>query len=186
MDILSQLETQLQRNSRLIGGVSAAQMHAATPCKKFDARTLMNHMIGGNYYLNEVAKGHTVDSSGEPPDLVGSDPAASHKESAVSLMHTLREPDVMERTFKLPFGSVPGSTAVGIWMMEATIHGWDLAKATGQDTSIDPGVASMLLQGASAIDGIRTPEGHPFGPPVEVPNSASPGDKLVAYLGRQP
>jgi uncharacterized protein (TIGR03086 family) len=95
-------------------------------------------------------------------------------------------PGVLDRTFDFGFAQMPGHAAVGIMVMEATVHGWDLAKATGQDTTIDPTLATMLLEGASALDAVRNEEGNPFGFAVDVPVDASPADKLIAASGRQP
>lgn len=184
--MLDQLKDQLDKNAQLIAAVKADQMTRSTPCPKYDTHALINHMIAGNYFFIEIAQGNTVDGSGEPPDMVGNDPVGSYQQSVNALMETLNQPGVMERAFRFPFGEMPGAMATGIWLMETTVHGWDLAKATGQDTSIDPQIAAMLLQGAQAVDGMRNPEGNPFGPKVDVPEDASAGDKLVGFLGRTP
>ena len=59
----------------------------------------------------------------------------------------------MERTVELPFGAMPGSFVVNLAAADMFVHAWDLARATGQSTDLDPeladdlyGVVSQMLQ----------------------------------------
>jgi uncharacterized protein (TIGR03086 family) len=66
-------------------------------------------------------------------------------------------------------------------------HGWDLARAIGCPTDLDPGLAAELLaQTRLAItDAFRGADGQaPFGPAAPVPAGAGPADQLAAFLGR--
>jgi uncharacterized protein (TIGR03086 family) len=63
-------------------------------------------------------------------------------------MRLLRQAGTLDRTFDFGFAQMPAPMGLGMMLMETTVHGWDLAKATGQDTAIDPDVAAMLLEGA--------------------------------------
>ena len=188
METLDLLESQLDKNTELIVNVPGEKWVGATPCAKFDTRALTNHMALANMFFVSVASGDPMHGSDgdDMPDVLGDDPVAVHRESATRLMKVLRAPGTLERTFDFGFAQMPGAMGVGLMLMETTVHGWDLAKATGQDTSIDPDVAGMLLQAAGALDGIRSPDGTPFGPAVDVPESAPPGDRLIAFAGRTP
>jgi uncharacterized protein (TIGR03086 family) len=67
-------------------------------------------------------------------------------------------------------------------------HGWDVAKATGQSTDLDPELAAELLEGARLAipDAFRGPDTQaPFGPEQPVPANATNADKLAAFLGRK-
>ena len=187
MDLVATLEGQLDRNTKAMANTPREKQSAATPCPEFDARTLMNHMVLANYFFASVAKGEPMQDDGSrPPDVLGDDPAEAHRQSAQLLTEVLRGAGVLDRTFDFGFAQMPGHAALGIMVMEATVHGWDLAKATGQDTSIDPSLATMLLEGASALDAVRNEQGNPFGFAVQVPDTASPGERLIAASGRQP
>ena len=80
---------------------------------------------------------------------------------------------------------MPGGQLYSIAMTEQLLHGWDLAKATGQDATIDP-------QFATAVEAMMRPnvasgvEGGFYAPEVPVSDDASPSDKLVALAGRNP
>ncbi|HMK12561.1 MAG TPA: hypothetical protein VK461_13305 [Acidimicrobiales bacterium] len=43
----------------------------------------------------------------------------------------------------------------------------------GEDKSIDPTLAKMLLEGARALDAVRNEQGNPFGFAVVVPDAPS-------------
>lgn len=70
--------------------------------------------------------------------------------------------------------------------MDALIHTWDLATATGQDTSLDP----ELVEACTAMFLPDMPErgraSGLVGAAVAVSDDASPQDHLLAAMGRQP
>ncbi len=75
--------------------------------------------------------------------------------------------------------------ALGIAFSDQLLHGWDLARATGQDATMPAGLpdaAYELLHGRFSDDERQ----GVFKPEVAVPEGASPQDRLLAYTGRQP
>jgi uncharacterized protein (TIGR03086 family) len=73
----------------------------------------------------------------------------------------------------------------GAGAIEVTVHGWDVAAACGRPRPIPDELADELLDLSVLL--VRGPD-RPgrFGRPVAVPVDASPGDRLLAYLGRHP
>jgi hypothetical protein len=69
--------------------------------------------------------------------------------------------------------------------IEVTVHGWDIFAVCGAARPVPPGLAAVLLPIAPLL---ITPATRPglFADPVRLPGPASPGDQLVAFLGRQP
>ena len=96
----------------------------------------------------------------------------------------------MQRVAALPFGEFPGEMALNLALIEAVVHGWDPAAATGQDTRIDDRVAGPMLVAAHArmTDDLRQPDGAmaAFAKPMLVDAKCPLGDRLVAYLDRSP
>jgi uncharacterized protein (TIGR03086 family) len=87
----------------------------------------------------------------------------------------------------LPFGVLPGAAFMGLATTDTFTHGWDLAKATGQDIDLDPELAGQLLAGAKATipDAVRGADGAaPFGPAMPCDDSAPSASQLAAFLGR--
>jgi uncharacterized protein (TIGR03086 family) len=68
--------------------------------------------------------------------------------------------------------------------IDVFIHGWDLAKATSQDQSLDPELvtacAEVLEPQLSMLQGSGM-----FGTAVDVPADADPQTRLLASLGRR-
>lgn len=91
----------------------------------------------------------------------------------------------MERTYDSPTGPIPGPALVRLRCAEELIHGWDLARATGQSTD---GLPADLAE--EALAGIRGPlgdgprEGLPFDPPQPAAEDAPAIDRLAAFCGR--
>ena len=81
---------------------------------------------------------------------------------------------------------MPGSQVVGLAATDTFTHGWDLAKATGQDTDLNPELAEEILEGSrQAIQpAFRSEAGKPFGFEQPVAEGACAADRLAAFLGR--
>ncbi|WP_460073271.1 TIGR03086 family metal-binding protein [Streptomyces sp. YKOK-I1] len=81
---------------------------------------------------------------------------------------------------------LPGAVAGAVAADELVIHGWDLARATGQEYTPDPAAlqASYAFLCAAADDPSRG--GGIFGPVVPVPEDAPLLDRAVALSGRDP
>lgn len=187
MDPMALYQQAVDKTGRLIAGVKPDQKGDPTPCTKYDVRELINHTIGANYFFVAVQRGESMDPEAPTPDPAGDNPAGAYSESAKAIMQMWQTPGVMEQTFNLGPMSMPGSQAVGIAMMETAIHGWDLAKATGQDTTIDPAIAGAIYEGMKGfIPSEMRGEDNMFAPEVKVPDDAPVQDKLLGYLGRQP
>jgi hypothetical protein len=76
------------------------------------------------------------------------------------------------------------------------LHGWDLARATGQDDAMDPEDVERLWSITTAIpaalmEKYRTPDAfgpgvEVYGPEVQVPEDAPLQDRLLGLIGRDP
>jgi uncharacterized protein (TIGR03086 family) len=122
-------------------------------------------------------------------DFTEGDAFTAFNEGSARALAAFAAEGAMDKIIKAPFGDVPGSIFVWIASVDSFTHGWDLAKATGQPTDLDPALAEQLLAVSkqAVTDDLRGSEGQkPFGPAVEVANSATAADKLAGFLGRKP
>jgi len=176
----------LVRTGHIVAGVRPEQLADATPCRDWDVRLLLNHIIGGNHMFAEVARGGRVEASGEMEDHTRPDPGTNYLASAESVLAAWSEPGVMERRCRMPFGDIPAPAAVSIHFLDVVVHGWDLARATGQDTSIDPDLAAEALDISHGFLSPELRQVGAFGP--EIPASAEDPlhERLVAFMGRTP
>jgi uncharacterized protein (TIGR03086 family) len=70
-------------------------------------------------------------------------------------------------------------------LMDLLVHAWDLARATGQDETLDPAEVSAFLAGLEPWDAALRASGH-YGPRVPVPDDADEQTRLLAFTGREP
>ncbi len=167
--------------------VAAGDYGAPTPCPDWDVKALMNHLVGTNHWLVATLSGRRQPDThqGEQPDLTGDDPGTAYRQSLAAAQTAFTDPGVLDKTFDAGWQEMPGKVLLSIAISEALIHGWDLATATGQATSIEPEVAAavygMMRRGVEAGRAIGA-----YGPAVEVGDDASTQDKLLALTGRTP
>jgi len=169
----------------VLAGVSRDQLDSPTPCKSWTVGQLVDHIVSGQFFFATIARGEQL--SGEPSKFADGDFLSAFDEGSAACMAAFAAEGAMERTMHLPFGDMPGAAFVGLAAADTFTHGWDLAKATGQATDLDPGLASALLAGAKQRiqPTFRGPDGKaPFGPEQDAPAGASNADQLAAFLGR--
>ena len=175
----------LEATRALVAGVQANQWTAPTPNAGWDVRTLVNHIVVGNLWAVELARGRTIDEVGDrlEGDVLGPDPVSAYDESAAVAASAFEAPGALEAACAVSYGPVPGSVYAGHRFIDVLIHGWDLAVATRQDTRLDP----RLVEACFAIiepqlDQLKA--SGAFGSEVAVPADADPQTRLLAMLGR--
>jgi uncharacterized protein (TIGR03086 family) len=172
---------------KVLAGVSPDQLDATTPCASWTVRDLINHIVNGTSFFAVTAE-TGASPSGETSDCTTGDYVSQFKEGAARAVQAFEADGAMEKTMKLPFAELPGSAFVNIATVDTFAHGWDLARATGQPTDLDPELAAQLLAIAQGFlpDALRGADGQaPFGPKVEPAAGACAADQLAAFLGRR-
>jgi uncharacterized protein (TIGR03086 family) len=185
MDPIETFTRAVDQTGRIVAGVKPDQLGQPTPCADWDVRALLNHTIGGVHMFVSAAKGEELDAAMFGRDMVGQDPADSYQEGARRLKETVKEPGVIDRTWTMPFGATPGQIAIGIATVETLQHGWDVARATGQQAEFDPALTEAAMAAAQLFppDIVRQP--GVFGAEADCPGDAPLHDRLAAFLGRQ-
>jgi uncharacterized protein (TIGR03086 family) len=177
MDALTAHERAQEAFAEVLANVDPSQLENRSPCTEWDARQVIQHVIGGNQWVQNLAG---LDPTALPDELVD-----AHAVSAAAAHAVFAAPDGLTRTFELPIGPLPGAAFVGVRSGDVLTHAWDLAKATGQTTDLDPEVAALTLDAARArvLPGLRGP-GRAFGVEQPPPARGSAADELAAFLGR--
>jgi uncharacterized protein (TIGR03086 family) len=164
------------------------QLDAPTPCDEWSVRRLIDHLLATQQMFTAGASGGTIaPPTGPPPELVGDDPTAQYEQARKATIHAYAQPGILSGTVKGSGGEIPAMQVVGIALCDQLIHGWDLARATGQDDTMPAelvAVAWQLLDG-QIPDEARGP-GKNFKAAVTVPEAATDQDRLLAYCGRAP
>lgn len=169
-----------------LDAVRPEQWLNATPCSEWNARQIANHLIGENLWAVELLQGRTIGDVGDrlDGDLAGDDPGAAYAASVRSASHSASASGAMQATCHLSFGDYSGSDYAAQLFMDALIHGWDVAKATGQDTRLDPQLVDACLPIAEHVT-TQFREAGVFGDNVPLSPEADPQTRLLALAGRR-
>ena len=160
---------------------------ATTPCKSWSVRELVDHIVNGTTWFATIAETGTPPGEDVFPPYTADSVVEVFDLGAARAVSAFAADGAMERIMHLPFGDLPGAAFVYIACGDTFTHGWDLAKATGQSTNLDPETATQLLEIVSPMlpDAFRGEEGQaPFGPRQEAPAGATAADKVAAFMGR--
>lgn len=186
------LERTTARTKAVMAGVRQSQLDDPTPCALWNVHSLINHLIGGL----EFTAGCII---GNPPNIRPSEAessqlderdmgnlAAAYNDRLSNLLELAAEPGALERTASTPFGEMAvGQIFVGT-VMDQLVHCWDLAKATGQDTTLDADLVAFALPALQSGFAEMGRQAGFIGPEIAVADDASPLDQMIAYMGRQP
>ncbi len=156
------------------------RLDAETACEEWTARDLVNHLLNGEENFVGATQGNppTGPPEGMPPEkLNDKDPVEAFDGVRQAVLGAFGKEGVLDNPQM--------QMLAGIAFVDTLIHGWDLAKGTGQDTTMPEGLAEAAY---GAIGGQLTAErrGTAFKPEVTVGEDVSAQDRLVAYVGRQP
>lgn len=183
---IEQLGQALSATETLVAGVRVDQWSDPTPCSDWTVRELVTHLVGGNRLFATVLCGGSMPplSVRSAVDHLDADPVAAYRHAAAVLTEALEQPGVLEQTFTLPIGAVPGIAALHLRIVETLVHGWDIAQATDQAPAFPDDLAQQELH--FTVDRLTDlPPGRtPFGPPQPVDDDAAAIDRLAALLGR--
>jgi uncharacterized protein (TIGR03086 family) len=176
MDMLDLYERGTARSASKVKGAES-RLDDSTPCDEWNVRALLNHMLDSQRWFAEAPKGQSSPGpSPTPPDLLGAAPAKEYEAARQATLDAYRDPDVLEKH---------GPT-LGIGFVDQLVHGWDLARATGQDATIPPDLAEAAFKMINGRMDDSDARGDMFKPAVKVSDHASAQEKLLAYGGRQP
>jgi uncharacterized protein (TIGR03086 family) len=179
-------ERALASTRAYVAGVKPHQWRDSTPCADYNVRDLVNHIVSGNFWVAPLVAGKSIADVGDvyDGDVLGDDPLSAYDRSAREAAAAFNAPGAMEASVAVSYGPVPGEVYAGHRYIDVLIHGWDLAKATGQDTALDSELVEACRQvfepQAEALRGSGM-----FGTDVEVPPDADPQTRLLAMLGRR-
>jgi uncharacterized protein (TIGR03086 family) len=118
---------------------------------------------------------------------VDDDPVGAWRTQTEAVQALLDDPAAAEREYDLPhLGTMTLSQAIDtIYTGDVFLHRWDLARATGQDETLDPEKCAEMLEGMLPMDEVLRQSGH-YGAKVDVPDDADVQTRLLAFVGRTP
>lgn len=166
----------------IVGRIRLEQLDAPTPCEDYDVRGLLQHLISGNHWVAPLVEGKTIEEVGDSLDREFS--IEDYDASAEEANAAFSSPGAMQKPVAVSYGPVPAEVYAGHRFIDVLIHGWDLAKATGQETTLDPELVDACWEVITPQIELLKGSGM-FGTEVDVPDDADPQTTLLALLGRR-
>ena len=173
----------------LIEGVRPEQAGLPTPCRSWDVRTLVAHLVNDTGQFTTAAAGGRPDWDA-PAAGIGDDWAGAFRAGAAGLQAAWQQAGDLSQEIDLPIGRVPKEFVASQQIAEFALHSWDLATATGQraDFPAEACEAALGWARSALLPEFRGDEasGMAFGPEVPVSGDAPAEDRLAAFFGRHP
>jgi uncharacterized protein (TIGR03086 family) len=172
---------------RIVDGVTPDQLDDATSCTDWDVRALLNHIILWTAYsAQERARGGSVAEELMAKDFAAEPGfAADYAKQAGLAVDAWADPAAWEREIGVMGSATPAADIAALLIAEMVLHGWDLARATGQEYHCDDAVAAVVLQTVQE-QGELFRQYQGFAEAVSVPADASVFDQALALSGRRP
>ncbi|MFE2553562.1 TIGR03086 family metal-binding protein [Streptomyces sp. NPDC059355] len=176
--------------ARLARDVPDAALADRTPCPEYTVRDLLGHLSGLAVAFRDAARkdlGPTTDTA--PGATAPALPAGWREElprALTELAGAWREPAAWTGMTRAGGVDLPSEIAGVVAADELVVHGWDLARATGQEYTPDHAalrVSHAFLLQAAEDEGRG---GGAFGAVVPVPDDAPLIDRAVGLSGRDP
>jgi len=168
----------------VLGRLTEDDLSRPSPCTEYTVGEVGQHVVRSMVLLASVASDPAAGLAAGP---VG--PAAGSLEEQVAVTTEAALTAWRRRgvggTVAVGRSTLPASLAVEIIPMELLVHGWDMARATGQQIDVPPEVADHLLGRARALV-TEDKRGRSFAAEVPAGPQASALQRLIAFTGRVP
>lgn len=175
-----------------VEGITALDLSRPTPCSEWTLGDLLAHMTVQHKGFTAASAGRGADPAVWKVGAPSPDPVADYAMAAELVIAAFAEPGVMERGFAIPEimpgMEFPAPQAISFHFIDYVVHGWDVARALGQPYELDADLVQTAVPVAEAVpEGERRLRpGSAFRPGLPAPEDASPMDRILAMLGRDP
>ncbi len=171
-----------------VHGVADGQWAGPTPCASWTTAQVVQHAAGdqrayaailtGTGFPAEDPFAPSGNVDGSFTDLVESATAASSAAFAAVPAEAQRV------SVPLPQGPLPATVAAGACALDAAIHAWDIAVATGSPSPLDDALAAELIPTARSI--VEPLRGFAYAAALPAQDCDGAAEALLRYLGRNP
>lgn len=173
-----QFRTALDEMGRRLDALPADAWDRPTPCTDWTVRDLVDHVVEEACWARSVL---APPSASEAES--SADPIARWHEARQALAEALATDEVLDQAIELETGAVLARDLLPELVTDHLVHTWDLARATGGDTHLDP---DLVAASAAWFDDHEQEwrEAGEIGPARDLPDDADPQQALLARFGR--
>ncbi|MFC7535041.1 TIGR03086 family metal-binding protein [Actinoplanes sp. GCM10030250] len=184
------LEPPVRQLRALLLGVDEDDLAAPTPCPGWPVAALLDHLMGLSVAFTQAARKRSdvPGTDGPPPQPSAANLAPHWRSRLPALLEELatawKDPAAWSGTAQAGGVTLPATAMGTVAVNELVMHGWDLARATGQDYAADPRTLEVLVEFISQGPAEGTP--GLFGPVVPVGAEEDLLHQAVGLAGRDP
>jgi uncharacterized protein (TIGR03086 family) len=189
------LEPATRAVTHLLDGITDDQLGGPTPCPDLPVAALLDHLLGLSLAFTWAAR-KTGPPAGAPAPRPGTATAENLDpdwrsllpKRLTDLVEAWREPSAWTGMTEAGGVTMPGELAAAVALDEIVLHGWDLARSTGQPYHCDPASTAVVLAfvTASAQPDQAEMRAGLFGPVIEISSQATAFDRALGLAGRDP
>jgi uncharacterized protein (TIGR03086 family) len=185
-DVLDEARAMLRA---AVAGVLADRWQRPTPCSQWNVTQVLQHAALDQEVWAALVGG--TETSGEnpfaPSGQLDTEPLAYTEaalDASIRAWAAIGE-DAGQVPTPLPQGPMAPAAAAGAAALDAAIHAWDIAMATGQGSPLSPELARALTPVAqSIVEPLR--QYGAYAQALEPSAGADDDAVLLSYLGRRP
>lgn len=168
--------------SRLVSGVQDDHLEQSTPCADWTVAELLSHV----HQFTSVFTSNARKQQPSPPDGLVDDWRVAIPEQLDELARAWREQSAWQGRVAAGGIEMEAADNAVVGIEELTVHGWDLARATGQQLDVDDASLDQVDRFFDLFAGPEASGDGPFAPRVAAPAEATRFDRIIARTGRDP
>jgi uncharacterized protein (TIGR03086 family) len=186
------LDPAARRMTELIRGVPDDALGGATPCPDYALGDLVEHVGGLTVAFTDAARKDMGETTAHAPSGDVSRLTHDWREriprDLTAMAAAWRDPGAWSGRTRAGGIEIPGEVAGLVALDELVIHGWDVARASGQPYEVDPPTLEAVhgFVAQFSAPGQEAARAGLFGPVVHVPDGAPLLDRVVGLAGRDP
>ena len=191
MDIVD-LGPAAQRLADLVGRVGDDELGKPTPCPAYTLGDLVEH-VGGlalafTAAANKDRSEHNERAGAGDASRLDAGWRTRIPRDLANLAQAWRDPEAWAGMTRIAGSDSPAEVVGLVAADELVVHGWDVARATGQPYDPEPAVLDAARSFLMMFASPDAPAGSDvaFGPSRQVPDDAPLLDRVVALAGRDP
>jgi uncharacterized protein (TIGR03086 family) len=184
--LLEQYEHALAGVDARIALIGDDQWSSPTPCRDWDVRALVAHLVGEVHWVPYLLAGGSVADAGDrfSGDPLGDDAKAAWREGSRVARKALQADGALDRTVSLSYGETSARDYIWQMTVDATVHTWDLSRGIGADDALDPELVRRVHLETEKDTASLASSGL-FDPPISVAAHADLQTRMLALFGRR-
>jgi uncharacterized protein (TIGR03086 family) len=166
----------------LVSGVRDDQLGSPNPCSDWTVADLLAHVA----QFTAVFTANAQQQEAKPPDGLVDDWRTALPRDLGELAQAWREEAAWRGRVSAGGVEMAASANAVVAIEELTTHGWDLARATGQDLDVDEGQLDEIDRFFELFASQIAAGRGPFESPVSVAERSTRLERTIARTGRDP